>query len=201
MFIQHMMGILYHPKSEWGVIRKERYSAMHVFMAQISILAAIPAVSLFIGTTQVGWSITGGEFVRLETSSALMAAVAFYFAMWAAVAFIAYAIHWMERTYGGNVSYEECLLLTTFTATPMFLSGLAGLYPMLWFNVFVGLAAVVYSVYLLYIGVPIIMQIPEDRAFFFSSSVLTVGLCVLVGLIATTAIMWGTVVPLNYIGG
>ena len=201
MFIQHMMGILYHPKTEWAHIRKEHYSAMHVFLSQISILAAIPSVSLYIGTTQVGWSITGGEFIKLDAMSAAMAAIAFYFAMWVAVGFIAYAIHWMEKTYGGNVAFEECLLLTTFTATPMFLSGLVGLYPMLWLNVFVGLAAVIYSVYLLYVGVPIIMQIPEDRAFFFSSSVLTVGLCVLVGLLATTAVLWGTVVPLNYVSG
>lgn len=199
MFIQHMMGILYHPKTEWGMIKDEHYSTAHVYLSQISILAAIPAVCLFIGTTQVGWSIAGGDFVKLQTSSALMAAIAFYFAMWFAVGFIAYAMRWMEKTYGGNVSFEDCLLLTTYTATPMFLSGLAGLYPMLWFNVMVGLVAVCYSVYLLYTGVPIIMRIPEERAFMFSTSVLTVGLCVLVGLMVTTVILWSTVVPLNYI--
>ncbi|WP_372737342.1 Yip1 family protein [Neptunomonas sp.] len=201
MFVQHMMGILYHPKTEWKMIKDEHYSVMHVFLAQISILAAIPAVSLFIGTTQIGWSITGGEFIKLQTSSALMAAVAFYFAMWVAVGLIAYAIRWMEKTYGGEASYEDCLLLTTFTATPMFLSGLAGLYPMLWLNVMVVLAALTYSIYLLYTGVPIVMQIPEDRAFLFASSVLTVGLCVLVGLMVTTVILWSTVIPLNYISG
>ncbi|MBY4675493.1 Yip1 family protein [Marinobacterium arenosum] len=198
MFLQHMMGILYHPKSEWGVIRKEHYSTVHVFLAQISILAAIPAVSLFIGTTQVGWSVAGGEFVKLDVTSALMAGVAFYFAMWVAVGIIAYSIYWMERTYGGKVSFEECLVLTTFTATPLFLSGIVGLYPMLWFNVAVGGLALLYSVYLLRIGVPIIMQITEDRAFLFFCSVLTVGLCVLVGLMATTALLWGTVIPLSY---
>ncbi|WP_027857356.1 Yip1 family protein [Marinobacterium jannaschii] len=201
MFLQHMMGILYHPKSEWSLIRKEHYSTLHIFLQQISILAAIPAVSMFIGTTQIGWSIAGSEFVKLNVASAIPAAIAFYFAMWVAVAFIAYAIHWMERTYGGNVSFEECLVLTTFTATPLFLSGLAGLYPMLWFNVIVGLIALCYTVYLLYVGVPVIMQIPEDRAFFFSSSILTVGLCVLVGIIATTVILWGTFIPLSYVSG
>lgn len=201
MFLQHMMGILYHPKNEWGMIRKEHYSPVHVFLAQISVLAAIPAVSLFIGTTQIGWSIAGSEYVTLEVSSALMAGIAFYFAMWVAVAFIAYAIHWMERTYGGNVSFDECLVLTTFTATPLFLAGLSGLYPLLWFNVSVGMAALCYTVYLLYTGVPIIMQIPEERGFFFASSVLTVGLCVLVGMLAVTVVLWGTLTPLSYTGG
>jgi len=201
MFIQHMMGMLYHPKEEWGLIRQERYSTAHVFVAQISILAAIPAVSMFIGTTQVGWSIAGHDPVKLAVSSALPAALAFYFAMWAGVAFMAYTIRWMEKTYGGSVSLDECMVLTTFTATPMFISGLAGLYPMLWFNVVVGMVAVSYTVYLLYIGVPVIMQIPEDRAFFFSSSILTVGLCVLVGILAVSVILWGSFIPLNYTAG
>jgi len=201
MFLQHMMGVFYNPKREWRSIRNEHYSVMHVFLSQISLLAAIPALSLFIGTTQIGWSLGGTEFIKLSVASALPAAVAFYFAMWIAVGFIAWAIHWMEKTYGGSVSYEKCVVLTTFTATPLFLSGLAGLYPMLWFNVIVGMIALAYTVYLLYVGVPEIMQIPEDRAFFFATSILTVGLCVLVGLLATTAVLWGTFIPLTYIAG
>ncbi|WP_027854088.1 Yip1 family protein [Marinobacterium litorale] len=201
MFLQHMMGVLYHPKKEWRSIKSEHYSTMHIFLAQISILAAIPAVSLFIGTTQVGWSLTGSDHVRLAVGSALPAAVAFYVAMWVAVGIIAYSVHWMEKTYGGSVSFDECLVLTTFTATPLFVAGLAGLYPMLWFNVSVGLIALCYSVYLLYSGVPEIMQIPEERAFFFATSILTVGLVVLVGLLAATVILWGTFVPLAYVGG
>ena len=201
MFLQHMMGVFYHPRQEWRSIRNERYTIMHLFLSKISLLAAIPALALFIGTTQIGWSLGGTEFIKLSVSSALPAAIAFYFAMWVAVGFISWAIHWMEKTYGGSVSYEQCVTLTTFTATPLFLSGLAGLYPMLWFNVIVGMIALAYTVYLLYIGVPEIMQIPEDRAFFFATSILTVGLCVLVGLLAATAILWGTFVPLAYIAG
>ncbi|MBN0989685.1 Yip1 family protein [Amphritea pacifica] len=201
MFLQHMWGVIYDPKHEWRDIRKEHYSMMHCFLSQISILAAIPALSLFIGTTQIGWSISGGEFVKLSIQSAMMAAVAFYVAMWIGVGFIAYVIHWMERTYGGKASLDDCMVLATFTATPMFMAGIVGLYPVLWLNVIVGMVALAYTVYLLFTGVPEIMQIPEDRAFFFASSILTVGLCVLVGLLAVTVIMWSTVIPLNYVGG
>ncbi len=111
MFLQHMMGILYHPKKEWPQIRKEHYSTTHIFLQQISILAAIPAVCMFVGTTQIGWSLTGHEFVKLEVMSALPAAIAFYFAMWVGVGFITYAIHWMEKNYGGNVAFEDCSCL------------------------------------------------------------------------------------------
>ena len=146
MYFGHIAGILKDPKNEWALIEEEHYSAKTVFLTQISILAAIPAIALYIGVTQVGWSVAGQEPVRLASSSALGSAVLFYFAMWGAVAFIATCTHWMEKTYGGEVSLDECLVLPTVTATPLFLSGISFLLSILWLNVAVAGGALVYSV-------------------------------------------------------
>ena len=199
MYFGHIAGILKDPKNEWALIEEEHYSAKTVFLTQISILAAIPAIALYIGVTQVGWSVAGQEPVRLASSSALGSAVLFYFAMWGAVAFIAACKLWMEKTYGGEVSLDECLVLTTVTATPLFLSGISFLLPILWLNVAVSGAALVYSVYLLYSGTSRVMKIDEDRAFMFASSVLTVALCTLVGMLAASVIAWSHFVPLVYL--
>jgi len=199
MYFGHIAGILKDPKNEWALIEEENYSAKTVFLTQISILAAIPAIALYIGVTQVGWSVAGQEPVRLASSSALGSAVLFYFAMWGAVAFIAACMHWMKKTYGGEVSLDECLVLTTVTATPLFLSGISFLLPILWLNVAVAGAALVYSVYLLYSGTSKVMKIDEDRAFMFASSVLTVALCTLVGMLAASVIAWSHFVPLVYL--
>ena len=199
MYFGHIAGILKDPKNEWALIEEEHYSAKTVFLTQISILAAIPAIALYIGVTQVGWSVAGQEPVRLASSSALGSAVLFYFAMWGAVAFIAACMHWMEKTYGGEVSLDECLVLTTVTATPLFLSGISFLLPILWLNVAVAGAALMYSVYLLYSGTSRVMKIDEDRAFMFASSVLTVALCTLVGMLAASVIAWSHFVPLVYL--
>ena len=199
MYFGHIAGILKDPKNEWALIEEEHYSAKTVFLTQISILAAIPAIALYIGVTQVGWSVAGQEPVRLASSSALGSAVLFYFAMSGAVAFIAACMHWMEKTYGGEVLLDECLVLTTVTATPLFLSGISFLLPILWLNVAVAGAALVYSVYLLYSGTSRVMKIDEDRAFMFASSVLTVALCTLVGMLAASVIAWSHFVPLVYL--
>lgn len=199
MYFGHIAGILKDPKNEWALIEEEHYSAKTVFLTQISILAAIPAVALYIGVTQVGWSVAGQEPVRLASSSAMGSAILFYFAMWAAVGFIAACMHWMEKTYGGEVSLDECLVLTTVTATPLFLSGISFLLPILWLNVAVAGTALVYSVYLLYSGTSRVMKIDEDRAFMFASSVLTVALCTLVGMLAASVIAWSHFVPLVYL--
>ena len=199
MYFGHIAGILKDPKNEWALIEQERYSAKTIFLTQISILAAIPAIALYVGVTQVGWSVAGEEPVRLAESSALGSALLFYFAMWGAVAFIAACTHWMEKTYGGEVSLDECLVLTTVTATPLFLSGVSFLMPILWLNVAVAGVALAYSVYLLYSGTSRIMKIDEDRAFMFASSILTVALCTLVGMLAASVIAWSHFVPLVYL--
>ena len=77
----------------------------------------------------------------------------------------------------------------------MMLAGLAGLYPVMWFDVMVGLVAVTHTLKLLITGVPILGHISEERGFMFSMSVVTVGLCVLVAVLAITVILWASVTP------
>ena len=67
-------------ENEWALIEQELYSAKTIFF-QISILAAIPAIALYVGVTQVRWSVAGEKPVRLAESSALGSALLFYFAM------------------------------------------------------------------------------------------------------------------------
>jgi hypothetical protein len=64
-------------------------------------------------------------------------------------------------------------------------------YPVLWLNMLMGLPALAYTVYLLYTGLPIMMEIPTERGFLYSSAVLAVGLIALVSLLGMTALLWG----------
>jgi len=191
MYLQNMFGLLYHPKKQWNAIKRVNYSLGHIYLTHLLFLAAIPPFALLVGTTQFGWSIIGKEYYTLSFESALPLAIAFYVALLAGMFFMAYTTYWMEKTFGASASLERCLLFTAFTSTPLFLSGLIGLIPILWLDVFVVLAAVGYTVYLLYVGVPQFMDIPEERGFIFATSILTAGLCALVGLMAITVIIWG----------
>ncbi|WP_396588412.1 Yip1 family protein [Bermanella sp. R86510] len=201
MYFQHMFGLLYHPKAEWDSIKKENHSLGHIYLTHLAIMALIPPFALLVGTTQFGWSFVGKEFYYLTFESALPLAVGFYFALLIGMFLMAYCTYWMEKTFGAEASLERCLLFTTYTSTPMFLSGFAGLLPILWLDVFIVMAAVSYTVYLLYAGVPVFMNIPEERGFIFASSILTVGLCALVGLMAFTIIIWEMGFMPQIIGG
>jgi len=191
MILNHLWGLYAHPKEEWHTIdaRHEsfRYSMMHILL-----VALIPSICAYYSAVHLGWSIGVGEKIFLTAESARLMAVAMYIALIAGVFALGLLAHWMAHTFGAEPTYTQTLELASYTSTPLFMVGIAALYPELWFVMMVGLAGLAYSVYLLYVGVPILMHIPEERGFIYASSVVTCGLVLLVVVLASTAIFWSS---------
>jgi len=179
-----------HPEDEWKNIRKENCTIGKCYCSHVLLLAAIPPLAGYIGTTQVGWQVVSREVNRLTPQSALWIAILSYVTILVAVFTVGKLIHWMGQTYGAKQTLPQCIALAAYTATPLFLIGIMLVYPLLWFNLLIGLPALAYTVYLLYTGVPIVMGIPKERGFLFSSAVLAVGLVMLVAVLAATVILW-----------
>jgi len=190
MSLLHTFGILTHPDKEWQSIREEKESTTKLYLSHVILLAAIPAGAAFYGTTQVGWQIGDGDLVRLTQNSAAQLCILFYAAMLCGIFLIGKFIDFFSMTYGVDESEHKGIALAAYTATPLFLVGIIAVYPVLWVNMLAGLIAVCWSVYLLYEGLPILMKIPEERGFMFATSVLTVGLVMLVGLLAISVVVW-----------
>ncbi len=193
MQYRQVFDLLYHPVQEWESIRehdKAQPESVRTAIFHIVLTALIPPVCLLIGTTQLGWSIAGRNFVTLTFESALPIAVAFYFAILVVTACVAYSIYWMEQTFGSQATMGRCITFTALTATPLYFAGFAGLLPIVWLAMLVVTAAVAYCVYLLYVGLPVYMEVPPERGFIFASSILTVGLVMLVSMMAVTVILW-----------
>lgn len=190
MFLKHLGGMFINPAVEWERIRDARYSTGACLAGHTLLLALVPAVASFIGTTQIGWDVTGTQVVRLTSGSAARIAVLYYGAMVVATFTMGWMIHWMSRTYGAEQPLSQCVALATYTATPLFLSGIMQLYPLLWLNLVLGLPVVGYTIYLFYTGVPIVMRIPPERGFLLSCAVLAFGMVALVAMLAVTVILW-----------
>jgi hypothetical protein len=191
MLINHVLGLLLNPREEWQAIKQENKSIAACYLELILILALIPPFAGFYGTTQIGWQIGWEQPVKLTSASALLIAVLYYVVILIAIFVVGKAIHWMATTYGSTPSLAACVRLAAFTATPLLLIGVMQFYPVLWVNFVVGLAALAYTVYLLYTGVPIMMDISKERGFLFSSAVITFGLVALVAMLAITVMLWG----------
>lgn len=191
MFLSHVWGLFAHPAQEWEDIRKERCSVGKCYCTHVLFLAAIPAISGFIGTTQIGWQIGNSEIVKLTTDSALVLAILTYITMLVAIFSIGWMIHWMGKTYGTEQTLPQGIALAAYSGTPLFLIGLMSLYPVLWLNMIVGLPALAYSVYLLYTGLPIMMQVNKEQGFLFASAIMSLGMVVLVAVLTVVVLLWG----------
>ena len=190
MILNHIWGLYAHPTEEWQTIEK-RHESLTYSLVHILTIALIPAICSYFATAHIGWTIGAGDAIKLPESSAIMMSIAMYIALVLGVFTLAYLIQWMAKTFDSSPDYTQSLELAAYTATPLLMVGVTALFPVLWFVAMAGLAALTYSVYLLYSGVPIMMNIPEEKGFIYSSSVVTCGLVMLVGLMGVSAIMLG----------
>ena len=101
-----------------------------------------------------------------------------------------YMVKWMSITYGDQGSLTQGVTLISFTATPFFLAGLIGLYPVLWIDIFIGIGVACYCIYLLYTGVGPVMKVVSERGFLYASAVFAVALVAFVALLCATVILW-----------
>lgn len=189
MILNHIWGLYAHPKEEWETIEK-RHESLTYSLAHILTIALIPAICGYYAAAHIGWTIGVGDPIKLTQQSAAIMSIGMYFALIAAVFALTVLIHWMAKTFDSAPTYTQSLELAAYTATPLLMVGVTALFPVLWFVVLAGLAAVCYSVYLLYSGVPIMMNIPEEKGFIYASSVVTCGLVLLVSIMAASAILW-----------
>jgi len=183
------MGLYTHPKQEWQTIEKN-HEALKSSLSHVLLIALIPAICSYFATAHIGWNTGAGEPLFLTSESAMFMSVGMYFGLIAGVMALAYLAYWMGKTFDASPTYTQAVELAAYTATPLFMVGFAALYPVLWFIMVVGLVGLAYSVYLLYAGVPIIMNIPEEKGFIYASSVVTAGLVLLVALMASSVILW-----------
>jgi hypothetical protein len=189
MILGHLFGIYAHPKQEWRTIDRE-HEGVTKSLSHILIIATLPPLFAFISSVFIGWKIGVGQPIYLTQTSALSMSIAMYFALVVGVFALAYLSYWMSHTFGSTPTYTQALELAAYTATPLFMISIAALYPHIWFLMIAGLLGIAYSVYLLYTGVPILMHIPEERGFIYSSSIVTCGLVLLVSILAGSVILW-----------
>jgi len=201
--LEHTLGIMLHPDREWQAIRNEKHSFLQVFLSHVPLLALIPTLAAYYGVTQVGWSIGDGAPVRLSTESAMSLCAVTYVALLAGVYILGEFINWMARTYGvreqGEVRHYEGTALAVYVSTPVFLAGIFMLYPDIWVNALATMIAGGYAVYLVYEGIPILMNLEKEQAFMYATSVVTIGLVLMVVVRVGSVLLWGLGVGPVYI--
>ncbi|WP_110670413.1 Yip1 family protein [Salinicola halophilus] len=194
--IHHVWGLIAHPKREWQKISSENESVKQLYGSHVLVLAAIPVICSLIGTTVVGWhfgqNLQGqDERVQLSLGTALLLAVVFYGLILAAVFFMGRAIHWLAKRFDSRPSAHRCTVFAGYMATPLFLSGIVALYPLIWLCLLAGIIGLCYTAYLVFIGLPYFLEIDQQSGIQAAGAWLAIGVLVLEALLAITVLMGG----------
>ncbi len=124
MSLTHTVGLLTHPDREWEAIRNEPESLSRLYLSHVLLLALVPALAGFYGSTQVGWQIGDGQVIRLTSTSALQLSALFYTAMLAGIYILGRFIDFFAATYEVKDTTPRGITLAAYTATPVFLIGI-----------------------------------------------------------------------------
>jgi hypothetical protein len=157
--VQRVTNILLTPKTEWPVIDREPGETGYLFTNYVAIVAAIPAVCSFIGS-----SIIGAAGYRTGFFIGLIGAIIGYLLAFVGVYVVALIINVLAPSFGGRKDFASALKLVVYSSTAAWLAGIFSLIPALAILSILGL----YSLYLLYLGIPVLMKSPPEKSLVYA---------------------------------
>lgn len=184
--VERAKGILLKPRDEWAKIDTESHTVQGLYTQYVMILAAIPAVAAFVGFSFIGVSGFGYSY-RVPVATGLAQMVLQYLLSLGAVYVMALVIDALAPSFAGTKSFAQALKVAAFFPTASWLAGIFYVIPAL------GILAIVgglYSLYLLYLGLPLLMKAPEDKAVPYTVVVIIVAIVamVIIGVISSLVV-------------
>ncbi|HVV96155.1 MAG TPA: Yip1 family protein [Rhodanobacteraceae bacterium] len=203
--IARVKAILTTPKTEWPVIAAEPATVADLYKNYIIWLAAIPAVCQFIKGSFIGYGMLGVHY-RTPIGAGLTALVIGYVLSLVLVYVVALIVDALAPTFSGQKNQVQALKAVAYSWTASWVAGIAALIP--WLGFLIMLAALVYGIYLLYLGLPATMKSPPDKAGGYTAVTIVIAIVlswiiglVIAGVIGTGALMGGAANSLGQIGG
>ena len=145
-------------------------------------LAAIGPIAQIIGYSVFGISVPFMGTYRVPMGSAITSGLVTYVLSLVAVYVLALIIDGLAPTFNGQRSQIQALKVAAYSSTASWVAGIFALIPGLRLLTILGL----YSLYLLYLGLPIVMKAPREKATAYTVVVLlaAIVLFMLIGVVA-----------------
>lgn len=164
-------------------------SGAGVFFGAALWLGLLPPLFAAIGTTAFGWRL-GVEPLFLPTGTIVAISVAYFSLLLLGFVSTAVVARWMAHTYGADPSWSRSFSLVTLVGAPLAVGSVVHLYPNAFLNVLVLVPTLIWSMYLLYRGLPTIMKTDPGRGMLMASSLIAYLLVSWVTLLGITAVLW-----------
>ncbi len=165
-------AIVLTPKTEWPIIEQETADTASLFKTYVAYLAAIPAVCGFIGMSVFGVRAPGFGIVRVGFFAGLASEIVHWLLTFVMVYVLAQVADALAPTFGARKDNAQALKLVAYAFTPAWLAGVFYLIPGLRPLAILGF----YSLYLFWLGAPVLMKAPEDKSLLYTAAVFVCGM-------------------------
>ncbi len=177
--IARVKAILLTPETEWPVIERESGDLSFLFTKYVAILALIPALARFIGSSLIGGYTPIG--------SGLAGAIFGYVGAFVVVYVVALLIDILAPTFGAQKNFANALKLSVYAHTPLWVAGIFLLIPGLSYLTILGL----YGIYILWTGLPPLMRAPSNKALPYAAAAVAWAVVLAIVLSAAQTAMFG----------
>ncbi|WP_165843873.1 Yip1 family protein [Phenylobacterium kunshanense] len=183
-------ALLTRPSATWDQIDVEPATVGGLFRGWVLPLAAIPAVAGAIGLMTFGISggFMGFGFSWRPSPLWVVGNALLQYGLGVAMVFIlGVVINGLAKTFGAVQDHTQAIKVAAYAPTASWVAGAVMIVPQLGILAFLG---GLYSLYLLYVGLPKLMKAPPERAMPYFGAVVAVAiLASIVAAIATNSIM------------
>jgi hypothetical protein len=163
-------AIMVMPERAWPGIAGDPAPASWLLTRYVAILALVPALAHVIGVSLVGW--------YAPILASLAGGLVIYVSSFAAVYGVALTIDALAPVFGARKEFAHAFKLAVYSATPAWLAGIFLIVPGLSFLAVLGL----YGAYLLWVGLPILMRAPPEKALPYAAAATACALVIVLGL-------------------
>lgn len=191
--VQRIMAILTKPKEIWPQIADEATSVRTLYLGWILWLAAIPPVFSSIGASLMRSRIMGpatmlgmggvGPFV-------IQNLVMGYILQIVLVAVLAWATMALAKSFDGQPDLAQATKTVAYAFTPVWLAGVFQAFPVPFLGALVGLAAWVYAIYQIFLGLPLTMRCSAQKAGTYTAVIAIIGVLTAIFLGMIKGGMW-----------
>lgn len=167
-------AILLTPKSEWPVISTESTTVADLYKGYIIPLAAIPAIAGFLKMSLIGTTIMFAGTYRVGIGAGLTSMVVGYVFSLVIAYVMALIIDALAPTFGGQKNTIQALKTMAYASTASWVAGVAQILPGI--GMLIALLGGIYSIYLLYLGLPHTMKCPPEKAGGYTAVVIVIAI-------------------------
>lgn len=153
-------------------------------------LLMLPPLFSWIGGYSFGWRLGADQPLMLPTGTLTIISIGYFVTLLFGIISTAVISRWMATTYGANTSLGLHIALITIVGEPLALASVAHIFPDVFFNVIVLIPVMIWSMYLLYTGLPVVLGIPPERGMLMASALVGWLLVAAVSLLGITMGLW-----------